>query len=45
MPIASPVIGSTSDRLPLLDEEYTFRQSLLSTAFPVPSLKPISTQS
>src|SRR5215212_5120306 len=36
----SPVLGSTSDRLPLLDEEYTFRQSVWSTALPVPSLKP-----
>src|SRR5262245_66474450 len=45
MPIASPVIGSTSERLPLLDDEYTLRQSALSTALPVPSLKPISTQS
>src|SRR6266852_5268174 len=41
----SPVIGSTSERLPLLDEEETFRESLLSTALPVPSLKPISVQS
>ena len=45
IPIASPVIGSTSDRLPLLDDEYTLRQSSLSTALPVPSLNPISIQS
>jgi len=45
MPIELPVAGSTSDRLPPLDDEYTLRQSARSTALPVPSLKPISTQS
>src|SRR5678815_1392044 len=41
----SPVIGSKRWTLPLLDEVYTVRQSALSTAWPVPSEKPISTQS
>src|SRR5215467_10946215 len=45
IPIESPVAGSTSDRLPPLDDEYTLCQSALSTALPVPSLNPISTQS
>src|SRR5262249_57683670 len=40
-----PVTGSTSERFPPDEDEYTLRQSATSTALPVPSLKPISSQS
>src|SRR4051812_31081470 len=45
MPSVSPVTGSTSESEPPEEDEYTLRQSLTSTALPVPSLKPISSQS
>src|SRR5215467_8419032 len=41
----SPVAGSKRCTLAPLDEVYTVRQSALSTACPVPSENPISTQS